>query len=90
MPRAGFEPAIPMFERPKTELALDRAAIETGGLFKLRNVNYLNVMKMVMLSFLFLAELVSQSVHFERACSIDFPVTVKFENPHALNSIVTR
>jgi hypothetical protein len=30
MPRAGFEPAISMFERPKTVLALDRAAIETG------------------------------------------------------------
>jgi hypothetical protein len=30
MPRAGFEPAIPIFERPKTVLALDRAAIETG------------------------------------------------------------
>jgi hypothetical protein len=27
-----FEPAIPMFERPKTVLALDRAAIETGKL----------------------------------------------------------
>jgi hypothetical protein len=33
MPRAGFEPAIPMFERPKTGLALDRAAIETGTLY---------------------------------------------------------
>jgi hypothetical protein len=30
MPRARFEPAIPMFERPKTVLALDSAAIETG------------------------------------------------------------
>jgi hypothetical protein len=30
MSRAGFEPVIPMFERPKTVLALDRAAIETG------------------------------------------------------------
>jgi hypothetical protein len=30
MPRAGFEPEIPMFERPKTVLALDRAAIWTG------------------------------------------------------------
>jgi hypothetical protein len=30
MPRPGFEPAISMFERPKTVLALDRAAIETG------------------------------------------------------------
>jgi hypothetical protein len=26
MPRAGFEPAIPMFERPKTVPALDGAA----------------------------------------------------------------
>jgi hypothetical protein len=26
---AGFEPVIPMFERPKTVLALDRVAIET-------------------------------------------------------------
>jgi hypothetical protein len=31
MSRAGLELAIPMFERPKTVLALDRAAIETGG-----------------------------------------------------------
>jgi hypothetical protein len=32
MPRAGFETAIPMFEWPKTVLALDRVAIETGSL----------------------------------------------------------
>jgi hypothetical protein len=32
MPRAGFEAAIPMFERPKTVLALDRSAIETVGI----------------------------------------------------------
>jgi hypothetical protein len=30
MPLAGFEPVIPMFERPETVLALDRAAIGTG------------------------------------------------------------
>jgi len=30
MPQAGFELAIPMFERPKTVHALGRAAIETG------------------------------------------------------------
>jgi hypothetical protein len=30
MPRAGFEPAIPMFERPKTVHASDRSAIEIG------------------------------------------------------------
>jgi len=30
MPRAGFELAIQMFERPKTVLDLDRAAVETG------------------------------------------------------------
>jgi hypothetical protein len=30
MPLAGFEPTIPVFERPKTVRALDRAAIETG------------------------------------------------------------
>jgi len=30
MPRAGFEPAILLFERPKTVLALDSAVIETG------------------------------------------------------------
>jgi hypothetical protein len=30
MPRAVFEPAIPMFERPKTVRALDRAGIGTG------------------------------------------------------------
>jgi hypothetical protein len=30
MPRAEFEPAIPMFERPKTVRVLDRVAIGTG------------------------------------------------------------
>jgi hypothetical protein len=30
MSRAGYEPAIPMFERPKIVLALDRTVIETG------------------------------------------------------------
>jgi predicted Ser/Thr protein kinase len=30
MPRAGFEPAIPVFERPNTVRALDRAGIRTG------------------------------------------------------------
>jgi hypothetical protein len=30
MPWAGFEPAIPMLERPKTALALDRVTFETG------------------------------------------------------------
>jgi hypothetical protein len=32
MPRAGLGPAIPVFERPKTERVLDRAAIGTGHL----------------------------------------------------------
>jgi len=32
MPQAGFEPGIPMFEWPKTVLALDHVAIETGHL----------------------------------------------------------
>jgi hypothetical protein len=30
VPRAGFEPVIPVFERPKTVRALDRTAIGTG------------------------------------------------------------
>jgi len=30
MSRAGFEPAIPVFERPKTVRAFERAAIGTG------------------------------------------------------------
>jgi hypothetical protein len=30
MPRAGFEPAISTFERPKTVLGSDRSAIQTG------------------------------------------------------------
>jgi hypothetical protein len=30
MPRAGFEPATPVFERSKTVRALDRAAFDTG------------------------------------------------------------
>jgi hypothetical protein len=31
MPRAGFQPVIPVFERPKTVLALYRTAIGTGA-----------------------------------------------------------
>jgi len=30
MPRAGFEPAISVFERSKTVFILDRASIGTG------------------------------------------------------------
>jgi hypothetical protein len=30
MPLAGFEPTIPVFKRPKTFHALDRAATVTG------------------------------------------------------------
>jgi hypothetical protein len=30
MPRVGFEPTIPVFERPKTVRALDRSAIGNG------------------------------------------------------------
>jgi len=30
MPREEFKPTIPVFEWPKTVLALDRTAIETG------------------------------------------------------------
>jgi hypothetical protein len=41
MPRGGFEPAIPMFERPKTVLALDRSAIETGFTLNLPVRKYL-------------------------------------------------
>jgi hypothetical protein len=38
MPRAGSEPAIPMFEQSKTVRALEHAAIGTGGLcYKERN-----------------------------------------------------
>jgi len=33
MPRAGFKPTIPMFERLKTIRALDRAAGGTGSVF---------------------------------------------------------
>jgi hypothetical protein len=32
MPRVGFEPTIPVFERAKTFNALDRAASVTHGL----------------------------------------------------------
>jgi len=32
MPRAGFEPTIPVFKRLKTVRILDRAAIGTGSL----------------------------------------------------------
>jgi len=30
MPRAGFKPTIPLFERSKAVRALDRAVIQTG------------------------------------------------------------
>jgi len=33
MPREGFEPTIPVFERLKTKLALGLAAIGTGRSF---------------------------------------------------------
>jgi hypothetical protein len=33
MPRVGFEPTIPVFERTKTVNALDLAATVTGGDF---------------------------------------------------------
>jgi hypothetical protein len=39
MPRAEFETAIPMFERPKTVLALDRSAIETGYIKIYKTIN---------------------------------------------------
>jgi hypothetical protein len=39
MSRAGFEPAIPMFERPKTVPALDRSAIETDHLYLYPTLN---------------------------------------------------
>jgi hypothetical protein len=39
MPRLGFQPTIPVFERAKTVHALDRAAIVIGSLdFILRNL----------------------------------------------------
>jgi hypothetical protein len=37
MPGARFEPGIPIFERPKTVLALDRSAIETGEIYTYNN-----------------------------------------------------
>jgi hypothetical protein len=43
MLRAGFEPAIPMFERPKSVLGLDRAATETGIVIVIHvNLNVVN------------------------------------------------
>jgi hypothetical protein len=36
MPRAGFEPMIPVFERPKTVRTLDRAAIGTGPVLHIK------------------------------------------------------
>jgi hypothetical protein len=38
MPRAGFEPTIPVFGRSKTVHALDRAAIGTGK-FEIMRIN---------------------------------------------------
>jgi hypothetical protein len=37
MPRMGFEPVVPLFERPKKVRALDRAAVGTGGLLNKRH-----------------------------------------------------
>jgi hypothetical protein len=37
MPRAGFEPSIPVFERPKTLRASDGAATGTGCKVGVRN-----------------------------------------------------
>jgi len=45
MPRAGFEPTIPMFERPKTVLALQRAVIETGRVLPQTNFIYTLITK---------------------------------------------
>jgi hypothetical protein len=38
MPRVGFEPTIPVFEREKTVHALDHAATVIGGDFELRDL----------------------------------------------------
>jgi hypothetical protein len=38
MPRASFEPAISTSERPKTVLASDRSAIETGYEIEIRDI----------------------------------------------------
>jgi hypothetical protein len=40
MPRAGFEPAIPIFDRPNTVRALDRAAIGIIGISKLKFIGW--------------------------------------------------
>jgi hypothetical protein len=38
MPRAGFGPAIPMFQRPKTVRALGGVVIGTGHKFNLEGI----------------------------------------------------
>jgi len=43
MPRAEFEPTIPVFERSKTVRALDRAATGTGFVFFTRHKTKLNL-----------------------------------------------
>jgi len=48
MPRAGFEPTIPMFERSKTIRALDSAAIWTGEIRY--TIHFMNFVCLIQLS----------------------------------------
>jgi hypothetical protein len=43
MPRVGFEPTIPVFERAKTVHALDRSATVVGGFCTYKYINMINV-----------------------------------------------
>jgi hypothetical protein len=43
MPREGFKPTTPVFERAKTVHALERAATVMGSLVHIAKINYRNV-----------------------------------------------
>jgi hypothetical protein len=43
IPQVGFEPKIPVFQRPKTVHAFDRAATVIGGLHNTRTTSYNNI-----------------------------------------------
>jgi hypothetical protein len=64
MPRLGFEPPIPVFERTKTFHALDCAAVVIG-IIKLHDVAYMRYCGMVVNS-----ELERSVTHFKIGCIV--------------------
>jgi hypothetical protein len=73
MPRAGFEPAIPMFERPKTVLAT-----ETGKQYQKPVRNYFCTLKITNI-----AEYVPVEIIHRKLCSYELEVAsslITFKN----------